>query len=91
MFEKSFEILNFGSNAMHPKITVLVHFGTQFTAGKRKMLLKTKVFRKTASFRVSNNIIPRYQKNERILTKINFWTQIYKLAPWAASKGYQKF
>ena len=32
VFEKSFEILNFGPNKMHPKFTVLLHFGTQFTA-----------------------------------------------------------
>ena len=54
LFKKSFQILNFGSNGMHPKFTVLVHFGTQFIAGKPKILLKTKVSGKTTSLGVSN-------------------------------------
>ena len=91
MFEKSFEILNFGSNTMHLKFTILTHFGTHFTGGKPKVLLKTKVFGKTASLGVSNNVSPRSQKNHRFLAKLDFWTQIYKLPPGAASKGYQKF
>ena len=35
VFEKSFKILNFGSNGMQLKFTVLVHFGKQFTAEKQ--------------------------------------------------------
>ena len=41
LFEKSFEILNIGSNGIHPKFTVFVHFGAPFTAGKPKILLET--------------------------------------------------
>ena len=32
--EKSWKILNFGSEGMHPKFTVLVYFEAQFTARK---------------------------------------------------------
>ena len=42
MFEKCFEILNFGSNGTYLKFTVFVHFDVEFTAGKPKILLKTK-------------------------------------------------
>ena len=49
VFEKSFKILNFGSNGMQQKFTVLVHFGAQFTAGKPKILLKPKISAKTGS------------------------------------------
>ena len=42
-FEKSFNILKFGSNVTHWKFTVLVHFATQSTAGKPKLCLKPKV------------------------------------------------
>ena len=66
MFEKSLKSLNFGSNG---KFTVLVHFGAQFTAGKPKVLLKTKISRKNAFLGMSNNISPRPQKNNRILVK----------------------
>ena len=76
---------------MHLKFTILAHFGTYFTAGKPKILLKIKVFGKTASLGVSNNISPKSQKNHRFLAKLHFWTQIYKLPHGAASKGYQKF
>ena len=43
VFEKSFKILNFGSNGMHLMFTVLVHFGAQFTTRKLKKLLKTNI------------------------------------------------
>ena len=49
VFKKSFKILNFGSNGMRPKFTVLVHFGAQFTIRKPKKLLKTKIYAKSAS------------------------------------------
>ena len=70
LFKKSFQILNFGSNRMHPKFTVLVHFGTQFIAGKPKILLKTKVSGKTTSLGVSNKSqVPEKSQSSR---KINF-------------------
>ena len=72
VFEKSFNIpQNFGSNGMHPKFTVLVHFRAQFTAGKPKILLKTKISAKTTSLQISNNVSPRSQKNHRILVKLS--------------------
>ena len=70
-FEKSFKFLNFGSNGAHPKFTVLVHFGTQFTTGKSKTLLKTKIFAKTSSLGISNNVSLRSQKSCRILVKLS--------------------
>ena len=95
VFEKSFKILNFGSNGTHPEFTVLVHFGGQFTAGEPKILLKTKISAKTTFLGVSNNVSPKSQKNHRILVKLNkkkTCAQIgSKLPPLTASKGYQKF
>ena len=92
---KSFKILNFGSNGTHPKFTVLVHFGTQFTIGKPKQFLKTKISAKTSSLWISINVSPRSQKHHRILIKLSkktFWAQIgSKLPPGTTSKGYQKF
>ena len=68
--------MHFGSNGMHPKFTVLAHFRTQFTAGKAKILLKTKISAKTTSLRTSN-VSPRFQKSLRILVKLSkkkfFW------------------
>ena len=71
MLEKSFKILKFGSNGIHWKITVLVHFGAPFTAGKPKILLKIKISAKAASVGISNNVSPRSQKNHRILVKLS--------------------
>ena len=65
--------------------------GTQFTTGRPKILLKTKVSGKTVSLGVLDNISPMPQKNHRSPAKLSFWAQIYKLPPGAASKGYQKF
>ena len=42
LFEKSLKSLNFDSSGTHTKFTVLVYFGAQFTAGKPRILLKTK-------------------------------------------------
>ena len=56
---------------MHPKFTVLVHFGAQFTARKPKILPKTSISEKTASFEISNNISPRSQKHRRIFVKLS--------------------
>ena len=53
VFEKSFKILNFCSNGMHPKFTVLFQFGAQFAARKPKILLKTKISAKTAPLTLS--------------------------------------
>ena len=87
---------------MHPKFTFLVHCGAQLTAGKPKILLKTKTSAKTASLGISNNVSPRYQKNHRILVKFcdfsGTWegggggggggSQIgYKFPPWRRTKG----
>ena len=71
VFGKSFKIFNFDSNETHPKFTVLVHFGVQFTTGQPKILLKTKIFAKAISLVISNSVSPRPQKNHRILVKSN--------------------
>ena len=49
----------------------MVHFGAQFTAGKPKILQKTKISAKTTSLGISNNVSPRSQKNNRVLAKLN--------------------
>ena len=69
--EKSFLNLNFVSNGTHLKFTVLVHFGTQFTAGKPKILLKTKISAKTASLEIYSNVSPSSQIIHRILVKLS--------------------
>ena len=56
---------------MHPKFTVLVHFGAQFTARKPKIFLKTKISEKAASLGISNNVNPRSQKHHRIIVKLS--------------------
>ena len=71
VFEKSFKILNFGLNGMHSKFTVLVHFGAQFIPQKPKKLPKTKIYAKTASLGIPNNLSPRSQKNYKILVAWN--------------------
>ena len=71
VFEKSFKILNFSLNGRHPKFTVLFHFGAWCTAGKPKILLKTKNVAKTISLGISNSISLGSQKNHRILVKSN--------------------
>ena len=70
VFENSYKILNFSLNGRHLKFAVLFHFGTQFTTGNPKILLKTKISAKTTSLRISTNVSPRSQKNHRILVKI---------------------
>ena len=95
-FEKSFKILNFSLNGKHPKFTVLFHFGAWCTAGKPKILLKTKIFAKTISLGISNSISLVSQKNHKILVKSNkkifLWAQTgSKLPSVTAPKGYQKF
>ena len=57
--EKYFKILNFGSSEMQLKFTVLFHIGAQLTAGKPKILLKTKISAKTASLGIINDVSPR--------------------------------
>ena len=74
VFEKCFEILNFGSNGTYLKFTVFVHFDVEFTAGKPKILLKTKTSASNASLGIINRISPRSQKNSRILQGVN-WSQ----------------
>ena len=70
MFEKSFNILNFSLNRRHAKFTVLFHFGVQFTAGKPKMLLITKISAKTKSLGIPNSVSSTFQRNDRILVKL---------------------
>ena len=71
VFEKSFKILNFGSTGMQLMFTFSVHTGAQYTVGKLKILLKNKIFAKTASLAIINKISSRSQKNHRILVKLN--------------------
>ena len=40
VYEQSFKIKCLSRNGMHPKLTVLVHFGAKFTPGKPKILPK---------------------------------------------------
>ena len=62
------------------QFTVLVHLEVQFTTGKSKILLKTKISAKAVSLVISNNVSPRPQKNHIILVKLSniniFSTQI---------------
>ena len=44
--EQSFKIKRLIGNETFPKLTVLVHFGAQFTPGKLKILPKNKIFQK---------------------------------------------
>ena len=80
---KSFKLLKFGSNKTHWKSTVLVHFGAQFTAGKPKILLKTKISAKTTSLGIPNNISARSQRNHIVLVKLseNLEAQIGSKSP----------
>ena len=71
VLEKSFKILNFSLNGRHAKFTVLFHFGVQFTAGKPKILLITKISAKTKSLGIPNSVSSTFQRNHRILVKLN--------------------
>ena len=53
------------------KFTVSVHFGAQFTNRKSKNLLKTKIYAKTVSLGMPNNVSLRSQKNHRILVELS--------------------
>ena len=55
-FEKSFNILSFGSNGTHPKFTALVLFGVQFTTRKPKILVKIKTSAKSLSLLISSHV-----------------------------------
>ena len=50
---------------------VSVHIGAQFTVGKPKILLKTKISAKSPSLGIINNVSARSQKNHRILVKLS--------------------
>ena len=69
--------------------------GPNLLPGNSKYCLKPKFLEKTTSLGISNNVSPMSQKNHRILVKLSkkniFWAKIYKSAPGATSKGYQKF
>ena len=75
VFQKSLKILDFGSNVTHLNFIFLVHSGTQFTARKPKMFLKTRISAKTTyrptSLGISNNVSIRSQKNHIILVKLS--------------------
>ena len=59
VFEKSIEILHFGSNATHLNFTVLVYFWAQFTTGETKNITKNQNFCKTYILRNT-----KYQKSQ---------------------------
>ena len=75
--KQSFKIKCLSGNGTYPKLKVLVHFWAQFTPGKPKILLKTRIFPETTSLLISNNTSNRSQINHRILIKltqnINSW------------------
>ena len=52
------------------KFLVLVHFGAQFTAGKLKILLKTKSSGKPISLGIWKSISPTSQKKSLFLVKL---------------------
>ena len=68
--EQSFKIKCLSRNGTHPKLTVLVHFGAQFTPGKPKILPKNKIFPETESLLLPTNTSTRSQINHRILIKL---------------------
>ena len=70
VFEQSFKIKCLSRNGTHPKLTVLVHFGAQFTPGKPKILPKNKIFPETTSLLLPTNTSTRSQINHRILIKL---------------------
>lgn len=70
LLKMSFKIFRFGSNGSHPKFTVWVQFRAQFTAGKPKVLLKTKISTKITSLEISNDVSSRSQKNKKMLKKL---------------------
>ena len=94
VFEKSFKILNFDSNGMQLELTVSVYTEAQFTDGKPKRLVKTKIFVKTSSLGIVNYVTPRSQKNDRIVVKLSpktFYGPKLVLNYHHGSKGHSKF
>ena len=81
--ERSFRILYFCSNGIHPTLTVSVHFGVQFTAGKPDILLKPNISAKASSSGISNNICPRSHENHRILVKLSKKNPIFSTKIWS--------
>ena len=82
LFKKSFKILNFSINGRHLKFTVLLLFWAQFTTGKPKILLKTKMSTKTTSLRISNSVRLRPQNSCKIKQTRNiFWAQTWSKLP----------
>ena len=75
--KQSFKIKCLSGNGTYPKLKVLVHFWAQFTPGKPKILLKTRIFPETTSLLISNNTSNRSQINHRILIKL-----IQKIQSW---------
>ena len=59
-----------GENVMYPKLKVSVHFWTQFTPRKPKIMSKTRIFPETTSIIISNNRSTRFEKNNRNLIKL---------------------
>ena len=68
--KQSFKIKCLCGNGTYPKLKVWVHFWAQFIPGKSKILPKTRIFPKTTSLQLSNNISTRSQINQRILIKL---------------------
>ena len=67
---------------------------TQFAVGKPKILLKNKIFAKTASLGIINNTSSRSQKSHRILVKLRqktFSGSKLGLNYHHGSKGHHKF
>ena len=58
VYKHCFKTKCLGTNRMHPKFTVLVHFWARFILGKRKILPKAKKFSETTFFGLSNDTIP---------------------------------
>ena len=82
LFKKSFKILNFSINGRHLKFTVLFLFWAQFTTGKPKILLKTKMSTKTTSLGISNSVRLRPQNSCKIKQTRNiFWAQTWSKLP----------
>ena len=73
VFEKSFKILNFGSNETHLILQFWFILGPNLPlVRKPKILLKPKISAKTASLGIISNVSPSFQQNHRILVKLSW-------------------
>ena len=82
---------------MHPKFTVIVHFGAKFTAKKPKILLKTNISGKTTFLGISKNVSHQVPEKPHDSCKVNQKHTIFgpnldiNCPPGTTSKDYQKF